>query len=117
MVSRRTPLDPDRTEKMAAKETKLWDMCAADHKNMGTSTYSFYLAKRIARFESMACMGSNTGDETESFVAFRRLIAILVQEREMLDMKDAELRAAGFDGAFIALGRWCVLDSIQVKHR
>ena len=89
---------------MKMNEMRMWDLCGACHKELGTPVYRLYLAKRIERFERMAC----SGDATKSFIALRRLMALLVQERVMLDMEDSMLKAAGFDGAFIALGRTCV---------
>lgn len=92
---------------METSELRLWDKCAACHKELGPAVYRFYLDKRIEHFEMKACMacsGSSSREE-DSFVALRRAVAILVQERIMLDMENAALKAAGFDGAFIALGR------------
>ncbi|VDC04428.1 unnamed protein product [Peniophora sp. CBMAI 1063] len=105
VVSRRTVPDPHRTTAMEANELRLWDKCAACHRELGTIAYRYYLTKRIERYETRAYLDPNSDDETGSFVALRRLIAILLQERMMLDMEEAELKAVGFDGMFIALGR------------
>ncbi|VDC04427.1 unnamed protein product [Peniophora sp. CBMAI 1063] len=105
VVSRRTIRDPDRTSAMEANEARLWKMCTACHKELGEGVYRLYLAKRIKRLEAMACSGSLPKDETQSFLALRRLVALLAQERVMLDTNEAQLKAAGFDGTFIALGR------------
>lgn len=37
----------------------------------------------------------------------------MVQDKTMLGMDDAKLKAAGFDGAFIALGRTCVYHHLK----
>ncbi|KZV65316.1 hypothetical protein PENSPDRAFT_668494 [Peniophora sp. CONT] len=89
---------------MEANELRLWDKCAACRKELGPSVYRFYLAKRIERLEIMACSGSSL-ENGYSHHALRRLVALLAQERIMLDMETTELKTAGFDGAFIALGR------------
>ena len=98
---------------MEASETRLWDMCAKNHKDLGTIVYRRYLAKRIERYENMSASASHLKLNNTSFCANRRLIAILVQERMMLDMEDAELKTVGFDGAFIALGRSYVPNFLQ----
>ena len=67
MVARRTDLDPDRTQDMKMNEMRMWDLCGACHKELGTPVYRLYLAKRIERFERMAC----SGDATISFIALR----------------------------------------------
>lgn len=116
VVARSTVPDPERTPAMEANELRLWNRCTACHQELGESVYRFYLARRIERFEIKAC-SSLCKDEIGSFIALRRLVALLVQERVMLDMKDAALKAVGFDGAFIALGRTCVTNqTVERSH-
>ena len=115
MVMRRTTLDSKRSPAMVAQELRFWDACAAQHKALGTEAYRTYLVEQIDRMESEACRGRGsdtivrsqaTTDCTRPFFALRRLVAIALQERAMLDMSEFEQKAVGFDGAFVALGRW-----------
>lgn len=126
VVNRRTTLDQDRTPAIVASELRLWDECASHHTELGTEGYRTHLTEQIDRLETEACGGVRRPDSTSvdegtpvddnarSFLALRRLVAILLQERAMLDMSEPQLRAIGFDSAFIALGRWCVFDATCV---
>ena len=114
MVMRRTTLDSKRSPAMIAQGLRFWDTCAARHKALGTEAYRAYLVEQIDRLENEACRGQDSEDDglqattncTESFLALRRLVAIVLQERAMLDMSEPEQKDVGFDGTFVALGWW-----------
>lgn len=117
-VMRRTTLDAGRTPDIISNELRIWDQCAAQHKSLGTEGYRAYLAEQKDSLEAEACsvlsrsgildVGYSQTDEdgTHSFYALRRLVAIMLQEVTMLDMSEPQLKAIGYDSAFIALGRW-----------
>ena len=115
---RRTTLDKSRTPAIVADELKYWDQCATRHHELGTEGYKVFLAEGKNQLELEACHDLNpcnmlvdeelrpVNKNTRPFRVIRRLVALLLQERAMLEMNEAQLKAIGFDSAFIALGRW-----------
>ncbi|VDC07791.1 unnamed protein product [Peniophora sp. CBMAI 1063] len=125
LVMRRTTLDSVRTPAITANEYRIWDDYSLKHKEWGSDRYKSFLFEEKERLELEACAlltrrsastgstneeGPESEQATRSFYALRRLVAIVLQERDMLDMTWAQLQGVGYDGTFIALGR-CIVKS------
>lgn len=113
---------------MASEEILLWDELHRLHlAQLSSRTVSseaarkmhlheanmYYSTKLYARSSALTsgvfdwlCDG-NLSEETRMlrFHAYRRMLSIIHQEEEMLHLDDAQARAVGEDGAFIAAGR------------
>ncbi|KZV75983.1 hypothetical protein PENSPDRAFT_661466 [Peniophora sp. CONT] len=109
VVGRRTTVDPERTGDMEEGEAALWERCSRTHfravAHFGDNRdarryYEDWANKKIKAYEMRArdCLREGYLGE-DDFVALRRRIGILLQERCMLDMNAEELEASGFRAA------------------
>jgi hypothetical protein len=119
LIHRERLLDPQRTEDMEEAEHKLWDELYNLHLNLAenrdspmsaNASYRSQLLKRSQEIEMSAarCIGDTATPISRRVLQLhsnRRLLGIIYQEQELLSMDEAQSRAIGEDGAFIALGR------------
>jgi len=120
MARRQSDLDPRRDDEMAQAEHALWNELAAIHINFCSNNtdkvvvrnaYEKVILDRIAVLQQLAACGTRKTNLLMPVVAdhrlhtLRRQLAILHQELELLTLDDAQARAVGEDGAFIAVGR------------
>jgi hypothetical protein len=119
LIHQEKKLDPHRNADMEEAEHKLWDelcnlhLALAENRDSPSSANAAYLSKLFERTQEIEISAVQSITDTTVPVSLRvlqlhsvrRLLGIIYQEQELLSMDEAQSRAIGEDGAFIALGR------------
>ncbi|KZV60024.1 hypothetical protein PENSPDRAFT_671956 [Peniophora sp. CONT] len=108
--------DPSRTLPMQSAKSELWEELHRLHLRSVSDwqdsdcIYLSCLQDKLFELESQGLEAVCDRSESlhsspQSLHGIRRLMCVVHQEEELLSMDDAQARAVGIDGAFVALGR------------
>ena len=80
-----------------------------DDQDYADARYRCFLWQELAQHERMAhqALYSSSSSSYDDFALYRLFVAVVLQEMEMIGLPEPQLRAIGFDNAFIAQGKRC----------